>query len=121
MCRWSDSPKPQRLSTDPAFEANPSWSPDNLRIAYLREDPPRKVAERLADVGTRRIPLQAERPSRVPRDQLVSGRSLYNRDTSTSKQRNLSDTGSEWRAACDPPTDGSGNGRNCILLTGWPF
>ncbi len=33
------SAEPQRLSTDPAFEINPVWSPDNMRIAYLRQDP----------------------------------------------------------------------------------
>ena len=32
------SAEPQRLSTDPAFEVNPNWSPDNMHIAYLRAD-----------------------------------------------------------------------------------
>ena len=36
------SAEPHRLSTDPALEANPAWSPDNLQIAYLREDPQSK-------------------------------------------------------------------------------
>jgi DNA-binding winged helix-turn-helix (wHTH) protein/Tol biopolymer transport system component len=37
------SAEPHRLSTDPAFEANPRWSPNNMEIAYLREDPQRKA------------------------------------------------------------------------------
>jgi Tol biopolymer transport system component len=33
------SAEPQPLSSDPAFEANPRWSPDDKQIAYLRADP----------------------------------------------------------------------------------
>jgi Tol biopolymer transport system component/DNA-binding winged helix-turn-helix (wHTH) protein len=33
------SAEPQPLSSDPAFEANPIWSPDDMRIAYLRFNP----------------------------------------------------------------------------------
>ena len=32
----------QRLTTEPAFEVNPVWSPDDMQIAYLRRDPQRK-------------------------------------------------------------------------------
>ena len=33
---------PQRLTTEPAFEVNPVWSPDDMQIAYLRRDPQRQ-------------------------------------------------------------------------------
>lgn len=33
------SAEPKRLSTDPVFEVNPVWSPDDMQIAYLRSDP----------------------------------------------------------------------------------
>ena len=33
---------PRRFTTEPAFEVNPAWSPDDMQIAYLREDPQRK-------------------------------------------------------------------------------
>jgi Tol biopolymer transport system component/DNA-binding winged helix-turn-helix (wHTH) protein len=33
------SAEPRQLTTDPAFEANAAWSPDNMQIAYLRGDP----------------------------------------------------------------------------------
>jgi Tol biopolymer transport system component/DNA-binding winged helix-turn-helix (wHTH) protein len=36
------SAEPQRFTTEPAFEVNPAWSPDDMQIAYLREDPQRK-------------------------------------------------------------------------------
>lgn len=32
------SAEPHPLSSDPAFEANPRWSPDDMQIAYLRAD-----------------------------------------------------------------------------------
>jgi Tol biopolymer transport system component/DNA-binding winged helix-turn-helix (wHTH) protein len=37
------SAEPQRLSTDPAFEGNPNWSPNNMQIAYLRGNPQREL------------------------------------------------------------------------------
>lgn len=33
---------PQRLTTHPTFEVNPVWSPDDMQIAYLRQDPQRQ-------------------------------------------------------------------------------
>ena len=33
------SAEPKQLSTDPAFEVNPAWSPDDMLIAYVRSDP----------------------------------------------------------------------------------
>src|SRR3954464_10104865 len=37
------SAEPQPLSSDPAFEVNPRWSPDDMQIAYLRGDPQAKA------------------------------------------------------------------------------
>jgi len=34
-----DEATPRRLTTDPAFDYSPVWSPDALRIAFLRETP----------------------------------------------------------------------------------
>jgi Tol biopolymer transport system component len=34
-----DEPAPRRLTSDPAFDYSPVWSPDGLRIAFLRDTP----------------------------------------------------------------------------------
>ncbi len=34
-----DEPAPRRLTSDPAFDYSPVWSPDGLRIAFVRDTP----------------------------------------------------------------------------------
>ena len=36
------SAEPKRFTTEAAFEVNPVWSPDDMQIAYLRQDPQRQ-------------------------------------------------------------------------------
>ena len=43
---------PQRLTTHPTREVNPVWSPDDMQIAYLRQDPQRRPTNRLAGPPT---------------------------------------------------------------------
>ena len=87
---------PQRLTTEPAFEVNPVWSPDDRQIAYLRLDPQRQELNVwvMSALGG---------PSRKVSDLSVSfsigwspdGR-LHQRGRSVTEERHLSDTDRGW-------------------------